>query len=208
MLAGQERALAVDTGISGLDVRSLISAHTDLPIIVLNTHADRDHIAGNAQFDEIYMHASEAAFYRAQKGSGRVVPVFGGDVIDLGGRTLEIIHLPGHTPGSVTVLDRENCCLIGGDPIQENGNIYMFGPQRSMEAYIASLGRLMERTDFDRIYPSHAKEMIGRDVIPRLVEGAKRILDGEIVGEEIDMRGAKARSCDVGVSRFLCEARY
>ena len=206
LLAGREKALLIDTGMTGLDLHAITSLHTDLPLQLLNTHADRDHIAGNAQFQEFYMHPSEAAFYRnVQHGSGRLLPVFDGDLIDLGGRTLEIIHLPGHTPGSITVLDWENRCLIGGDPIQEDGNIYMFGDQRDMDAYIAGLERLLERGDFDFIYPSHAKEKVSRDVIPELIYGAKDILAGKIPGKEIEVHGKKVTSCDVGVSRFLCE---
>ena len=206
LLAGREKALLIDTGMTGLDLHAITSLHTDLPLQLLNTHADRDHIAGNAQFQEFYMHPSEAAFYRnVQHGSGRLLPVFDGDLIDLGGRTLEIIHLPGHTPGSITVLDWENRCLIGGDPIQEDGNIYMFGDHRNMDAYIAGLERLLERGDFGFIYPSHAKEKVSRDVIPELIDGAKDILAGKIPGKEIEVHGKKVTSCDVGVSRFLCE---
>ena len=206
LLAGREKALLIDTGMTGLDLHAITSLHTDLPLQLLNTHADRDHIAGNAQFQEFYMHPSEAAFYRnVQHGSGRLLPVFDGDLIDLGGRTLEIIHLPGHTPGSITVLDWENRCLIGGDPIQEDGNIYMFGDHRNMDAYIAGLERLLARGDFDFIYPSHAKEKVSRDVIPELIDGAKDILAGKIPGKEIEVHGKKVTSCDVGVSRFLCE---
>ena len=206
LLAGREKALLIDTGMTGLDLHAITSLHTDLPLQLLNTHADRDHIAGNAQFQEFYMHPSEAAFYRnVQHGSGKLLPVFDGDLIDLGGRTLEIIHLPGHTPGSITVLDWENRCLIGGDPIQEDGNIYMFGDHRNMDAYIAGLERLLERGDSDFIYPSHAKEKVSRDVIPELIDGAKDILAGKIPGKEIEVHGKKVTSCDVGVSRFLCE---
>ena len=206
LLAGKEKALLIDTGRTGPDLRSMTALHTDLPVQLLNTHADVDHIAGNAQFSEFYMHPSEAAYYRnAQHGGGKILPVFDGDLIDLGGRTLEIVHLPGHTPGSITVLDMENGCLIGGDPIQEDGNIYMFGDQRNMDAYIAGLERLLERNDFDFIYPSHAKEKISREVIPLLITGAKDILAGKIPGNEIEVHGRKVASCDVGVSRFLCE---
>ena len=206
LLAGSRRALVIDTGMTGLDIRALAAAHTDLPLALLNTHADRDHIAGNAQFKAFYMHPSEAAFYRhAQNGPGELLPVFGGDVLDLGGRELEIVHLPGHTPGSITVLDRRNRCLIGGDPIQENGDIFMFGPQRDMDAYVSSLQRLALRDDFDCIYPSHANEKVGREVIAPLTDGARRILAGELTGAEQERFGTKIRVCDAGVSRFLCE---
>ena len=141
LLTGNDKALVIDTGMTGIDIRAAVSQHTDLPCILLNTHADRDHIGGNSQFEEICMHPSEYPFYRHQKSDGNLIPVFDGDIIDLGGRVLEIIHLPGHTPGSITVLDRANRCLIGGDPVQKNGSIYMFGPHRSLEAYIVSLER-------------------------------------------------------------------
>ncbi len=205
LLTGTERALVIDTGMNGVDIRGAVSAHTGLPLALLNTHADRDHIGSNAQFDSFYMHPAEAAFYyNEQHGRGRMLPVFDGDVIDLGGRALEIVHLPGHTPGSITVLDRRNRCLIGGDPIQEDGEIFMFGPQRDFSAYIAGLERLLQRDDFDVICPSHAKETVGREAIPRLIEGAKRILAGEAEGHETEFFGKKIRVCDAGVARFLC----
>ena len=204
LAAGTEKALIIDTGLTGLDICALAAKHTGLPCELLITHADGDHISGKHHFEKVIMHPSEAFLYRQQsQGTGSVVPVFEGDVIDLGGRTLEVIHLPGHTPGSITLLDRDARCLIGGDPIQEDGEIYMFGPHRSMEMYIASLERLMERTDFDGIYPSHAKEKVSREVIPELIRGAKAVLAGELRGEETEVHGQVIRSIDVGPARFL-----
>ena len=206
LLTGTDRALVIDTGMSGLDIRALVAAHTDLPYRVLNTHADRDHVASNAQFDAVFMHPSEAAFYHnAQGARGAVIPVYGGDVIDLGGRELEIVHLPGHTPGSVSVLDVRARCLIGGDPVQEDGDIFMFGPQRDLGAYADSLRRLALRDDFDCVYPSHAKEKVDRGVIGPLADGAEKILAGEIPGVPAERFGKQIRVCDVGVSRFLCD---
>ena len=206
LLTGQDKALVIDTGMNGLDIHRLVAEHTGLPYQLLNTHADRDHIGSNAQFDELYMHPSEAAFYRnSQNGTGTIMPVFDGDVIDLGGRKLEIIHLPGHTPGSITVLDRQNRCLIGGDPIQEDGEIFMFGPQRDMDAYISGLERLSRRDDFDFIFPSHAKEKVSRDVIAPLINGGRRILAGEIKGKQAERFGKTFCVYDVGVARFLYE---
>ncbi len=208
LLMGDESALVIDTGMTGLDIDELVSEHTSWPYTVLNTHADRDHIASNSQFEECFMHPSEMAFYKnVQNGTCKVNPVFEGDIIDLGNRELEIIHLPGHTPGSITVLDRNNRCLIGGDPIQEDGDIFMFGPQRNMTAYIASLKKLDKRTDFDYIYPSHAKEKINRTVIPQLIEGAEKIMSGEIKGEPTERFGNAVGRYDEGVTRFLSELK-
>ena len=209
LAAGTKKALIIDTGMTGLDVCALAEAHTDLPCELLFTHADGDHISGKHPFEKVIMHPSEAFLYRQhvlEVGAdepGAVEPVFEGDVIDLGDRGLEVIHLPGHTPGSITLLDKDARCLIGGDPIQEGGEIFMFGPYRDMEMYIASLERLMKRNDFDWIYPSHSTEKIPRDVIPELIRGAKAVLAGELRGEEIEAHGQTIRSIDVGPARFL-----
>ena len=74
LLAGEKEALVIDTGMNGLDVRAMAAAHTDLPYRLLNTHADRDHIASNTQFGEFYMHPSEAAFYHNVQVSRDVIP--------------------------------------------------------------------------------------------------------------------------------------
>lgn len=74
LLAGEKEALVIDTGMNGLDVRAMAAAHTDLPYRLLNTHADRDHIASNTQFREFYMHPSEAAFYHNVQGGRDVIP--------------------------------------------------------------------------------------------------------------------------------------
>ncbi|MGF2526011.1 MBL fold metallo-hydrolase, partial [Ralstonia pseudosolanacearum] len=72
---------------------------------------------------------------------GQIQPVYHGDIISLGHRDLEVISLPGHTPGSIAVLDRKYRALFSGDPIQD-GRIFMFGVQREMHAYRLSLKRL------------------------------------------------------------------
>ena len=65
--------------------------------------------------------------------SGKIVPVHDGDIIELGDRPLKIIETPGHTPGSIAILDIKKRRIFTGDPIQD-GRIFMFGVQREMHA--------------------------------------------------------------------------
>ena len=205
ILAGSEKALIIDSGISGLNVRQIAREVTDLPLILLNTHADPDHIAGNGAFETFYMHPSEAMVYHnLRHGSGRMIPVYEGSRIDLGERMLEIIHVPGHTPGSITVLDVAERCLYGGDPVQQNGEIYMFGMHRDMEAYILGLEHLQEQGDrFNQIYPSHADMPVPKEMISRLTAGARQILAGEVPFEEVMRNGMQVRAYDLGFDRVL-----
>ena len=207
LIEGDEKALVIDTGMSGLDIHKIASEVTGRPLILLNTHADPDHTAGNAGFESFYMHPSEAMVYHnIFHKAGRVVPVYEGDEIDLGGRRMTVIHVPGHTPGSITVLDKEHRCLIGGDPVQEDGDIYMFGLHRDMQAYIFGLSHLLSfGADFDWVYPSHAKEKVGKDVIQKLIEAAEKILAGMVEGTPKELHGARILSYDAGICRFLCD---
>ena len=205
LLKGKEKALLIDTGMTVRHAKEIATALTGLPVLVLNTHADRDHVGCNGQFDAFYMHPADEAQYREGGGGGRLVPIGDGDVIDLGDRPLRIIHLPGHTPGSVAVLDEKYRVLISGDPIQEHGRIFMFGKHRNMEDYIRSLKKLEGMTaDFDGIWPSHADIPVSPDRIRELREGAERILNGEIAGRSADLFGQRIVIRDLGFTAFLC----
>ena len=40
-----------------------------------------------------------------------------GDTVDLGDRRLTVLHLPGHSPGSIGLLDERNGVLLSGDTL-------------------------------------------------------------------------------------------
>ena len=207
LLTGDSAALLVDSGMSVPNVRELAASLTDLPLRLLNTHADVDHVSGNGAFEEFYLHPSDAALYYRwhEPRTGRIVPVWDGDVIDLGSRELEVIHLPGHTPGSIALLDRSRRVLISGDPFQD-GDIFMFGPHREMHAYILSTEKAMRRAgEFDAIWPSHGSFPLSPALLPQLRDAAERILRRELPGREQEMFGMRHLRYDAGVARFLCD---
>ncbi len=206
LLAGTERAMLIDSGMNVRHAREIAEALTGLPVSLLNTHADRDHTACNEEFEAFYMHPAEEENYRGSGKGGRLMPVLDGDETDLGNRKLRIIHLPGHTPGSIAVLDVRRRVLISGDPIQVHGRIFMFGAHRDMNAYIESLERLEAYTgEFDEIWPSHADIPVSPGTIGRLREGAKAILDGAVRGMPTEMFGSRITAYDLGFCTLLCD---
>lgn len=178
LLCGSQKAALIDTGMNCPDAKKIAQELTELPLILINTHADPDHISGNGAFSEFYMSPNEEDNLHAHNGQGKILPVHEGDVIDLGGRELLIIDIPGHTPGSIGIIDKKNRVLISGDSIQD-GEIFMFGPGRNLNQYIQSLKRLSKYEElYDEIYPMHGTFPVYKDLIPKLIQGAQAILDG------------------------------
>lgn len=207
LLLGEERALLVDSGMRTHNARELAEDLTDLPLSLFNTHCDMDHVGSNGQFDEVWVSPMELVHPQAPHDVRAVRPVWDGDVIDLGGRELEAIAMPGHTPGSMALLDRSTGMLFSGDPIQRDGRIFMFGPMRSMAAYIHSLRRLKGRLgEISSIWPCHATCPIGTDAIGELIEGAEAVVRGEVPYANEQMHGMPIRAYDIGVSVLLCDA--
>ena len=64
-----------------------------------------------------------------------------GERLDLGGRALEVLRTPGHTPDSICLLDRENGLLFTGDTYY-SGEIYLWSPETHVADFIASIDRL------------------------------------------------------------------
>ena len=206
LLTGSEKALLIDSGRELHTARDIAESLTDLPVMLLNTHADGDHTGSNEQFESFYMHPDEEAHFRRGGRGGTIIPVREGDILDLGGREFRIIDLPGHTPGSIAVLDVGNRVLISGDPVQEHGRIFMFGAHRNMENYIRSLEHLETFTaEFDEIWPSHADIPISPALIRKLHDGALDVLDGKVAGSPVEVHGNQVIAYDLGFCTLLCD---
>jgi len=205
LLIGESKGLLIDSGMTTKNAKEIAMSITHLPIELINTHTDRDHIAGNNGFDEVYMHPSEYVNYVSHQLACKPKAVFEGDIIDLGNRKIHIIHLPGHTPGSIALLDTSRKILFGGDSIQD-GRIYMFGPMRNMYAYIDGLEHLQNYiNDFNLIYPSHGTIPIQTSMINSLIKGAIRVINKEIEPVETVVHGKRIHEYKIDVASFLCE---
>lgn len=192
VLKGSKSSLLVDTGYGGDDVK-LAARNIAQDFKVIITHPDTDHIGGVEAFDEVYMHPSDFAQFRSRcsKKSIKINPVYENDIFDLGDMKWEIIEIPGHTCGSIALLDRENRILISGDSVQE-GPIYMFGEYRSLEAQILSLKKLESmKKAFDIILPCHNMLPVKTDILSVLIEGTEKLLRGELSGKHVDLGWAK-----------------
>lgn len=205
LFEGEQEAILIDAGFGKGDLKAFAATLTDKPITkVILTHADMDHTGCCNQFDEVWMHPAEFDRFRAagMADVNRVRPLWEGDEIRIGNRTLTVVLIPGHTPGSIALLDRENRMLISGDSVQ-NGTIYMFGPGRNMPALLHSLDKLQAMSDsFDTIYPSHSDVTVSPEILPEIKQAALDVLAGKIP-EQPPTRELPCRYYDCGVVRFF-----
>jgi len=206
LFIGKDKAMLVDSGFGAGDIKAVVDGLTDLPVMLVNTHADGDHIMGNKNFGTAHMHPSEYDRYHSTAGQeAPVAPLWEGDVIDIGGRRFEVILIPGHTPGSIALLDAENRILVCGDSVQD-GMIFMIGAGRNMTGFIESIGKLKKISDrFDKVYCGHGDVVEGSALLDDLIDGAQKVLRGEVKGKPMpDMiENMKASLYTAGRAKFL-----
>lgn len=186
LLTGDTGAVLYDTMMGLGDLRGYAAGLTGFDPIVINSHCHFDHVGGNYQFDRVYMGQADFPLLDAGlghipileqtmglplphlrdsfAGKGRVSAIAPGTVLDLGGLTIEVLALPGHTPGSLGLLCRERRLLLAGDAISPQA--CLFFPESSLADYARTLEGLRDvpfdsflLAHFDILFP---KAMLGR----------------------------------------------
>jgi glyoxylase-like metal-dependent hydrolase (beta-lactamase superfamily II) len=121
------------------------------------------------------------------------LPLSHGDTFDLGDLTLEIYACPGHTPGSVTILIREERALLTGDACNSFTFLF-FRTCLSISDYKESLRALKEQTDgkYDTVYVSHGTGDMTSDIIQNVMEVCDDILAGNVDNVPFEFMGEKS----------------
>ncbi len=149
VITGSERAILFDSGTPGGDMVRMLGFITENPVTVLASTVERDHIGNHAAFDDVRMldvpenrARMSGRTYTVPLSVWRRLPRAGfevngwlkdGDRIDLGGRTLEVVHAAGQSPDAMVLLDRERSRAFIGD--------------------------LEDYPDAEHLYPAHEKGM-------------------------------------------------
>jgi glyoxylase-like metal-dependent hydrolase (beta-lactamase superfamily II) len=215
------------------DLRSVVRRLTSRPIVVLNSHTHDDHVGDNWQFDFVYgmdtdFTRTNAKGSRedaqAEIASGEIcgeLPknfnpksyatkpwrisrfVHDGFKINLGGRTLEIVATPGHTPDAICLLDRANGLLFTGDTYYP-APIWLFRPETDLDAYVASVQRIAALApDLKLVLGAHNIPVAQPSVLPRLVTAIQAVRAGK---GESKLEGADKVISSIDGFSFLLRA--
>lgn len=131
-----------------------------------------------------------------------------GDTLDLGGRTLEVVHLPGHSPGHVGALDRDAGVLYGGDVVHGDRDLYVHFADCDLREYAATFDRLVDLHEagaFDTLLTGHCPPIEGDDLalLAGLRNGLREILAGERDHERVETVWGPAHRFEIGESTVL-----
>jgi glyoxylase-like metal-dependent hydrolase (beta-lactamase superfamily II) len=108
--------------------------------------------------------------------------VVDGEKLEIGGRTLEILHVPGHTPDAIALLDRGNGLLWTGDSYYE-GPIYLFVSETSLEGYERSMTRLAALVPgLKQLLPAHNTASADPRQLLQVKEAIRQVRTGAAKG--------------------------
>lgn len=213
LILGEKQALLLDTGMGIGNLRHVTSRLTSLPIVVLNSHSHNDHVGGNWQFETVYGMDTDftrtnakgsRADAQAEIGPGMIcrgLPkgfegktyvtrpwkisrfLHGGEKIELGGRTVEVIATPGHTPDAIALLDRANGLLFTGDTYYP-APIWLYRPETDLDAYVASVKRLAALApQLKLVLGAHNVPVASPTILPKLVTAIEAVRAGKVMAE-------------------------
>jgi glyoxylase-like metal-dependent hydrolase (beta-lactamase superfamily II) len=182
LLNGKEYSLLIDTGLGIMNIYNEVMKLTDKPVIAVATHAHWDHIGGLRYFPEFYVHEDEVSWlygkfplsieqvkalvvdrcelpeefdvneYEIYQGIAKRV-LHDNDIIDIGGRLIQVLHTPGHSPGHMCFYEKDKEYLYTGDLVYK-GTLFAYYPSTDPEAYLHSIDRIATLS-VKRVFPAH-----------------------------------------------------
>jgi hydroxyacylglutathione hydrolase len=214
LVEGSEKAMLVDTGMGIGDLASQVRQLTRLPLLVVNTHGHPDHAGGNPNFDEVWFPEKDLTIMQnmcTDEYRLRDLKAFHGDnpsqyqqllsgmvsykpvklhffsqnqVIDLGQRIFEVVEIPGHTPGSIGLINPGEKLFFIGDSIVQTPVWLYLKQSLPFAVYRQSLKAIKKREDeFEKMFPGHNPTPLRKDLLDDLLYCTNEIWDQRGIGQ-------------------------
>jgi hydroxyacylglutathione hydrolase len=224
LLEGKDSALLIDAGFGMGNLRDFVKTLTGKPLIIVNTHLHPDHTGGDYQFPKVYIGADDREyampfldpkvmkniystmlkniqipdslkFPDTLKAANTIlVPLNDNYIFHLGERDIQVIGFPGHTAGSICLLDLNMKFLFTGD---NNNTVWLFFKESlSVKTYLQSLKKLKSYSkQYNLLYSGHGDpNPVG--LIDELITCCELILSGKCEAKPYhSMIGTDATSC-------------
>ena len=179
LLEGEDKALLIDAGAVMPNLDKVVASITDKPVMLALTHGHGDHVGGAVCFPEVWIHPADTAMIGdgAREYGVKVNLLSDGEVIDLGGRQIEVMHTPGHTSGSLTFFDKDHHYGFSGDSFGSTNLLLFAGSFKELIATTTRTAAYMQANGIEKLYPGHYG---GNNP-----ETLQRVLDEKKMSEEL-----------------------
>jgi len=209
LILGTDEALLIDTG-CGVEllfpkIKNLIGSRK---LNVLNTHHHFDHVLGNNEYPEIFIHTKDALHvskpidityleYRCDNfvrhnwiipSANQINKLQGNEKFDLGGISCQIIHTPGHTQGSICVLTDKGD-LFTGDTYHL-GTMYLPGREQ-ITTFYETIKFLTDLNHVQHVYPAHEKYQVTINDIKQFLDFLVNYYPYDLLDPNIDLERVK-----------------
>jgi glyoxylase-like metal-dependent hydrolase (beta-lactamase superfamily II) len=122
---------------------------------------------------------------RPWKASGYIAD---GEILELGGRRLEILHVPGHAPDATALLDSENGLLFTGDTFYD-AELWLYAPETNLDEYDRAITRLATiEKDVKYLLGSHTSARVNSGRLTKVRDAFHKLRSGEYSGAEENER--------------------
>jgi glyoxylase-like metal-dependent hydrolase (beta-lactamase superfamily II) len=169
---GSDRAVVLDPGFEPEAVHRMLDDAGKEPVAALLTHAHVDHAGSAAAFAgdgvPVYVHPGDEPAFRDPAAWGRPgqeleIPkdlrtFEDGDVLELAGVRIEVLHTPGHTPGSTCFRIEDLVLVFSGDLVFAGSIGRSDFPESDPQAMQVSLRRFLTLPEELRVLPGHGPE--------------------------------------------------
>ena len=156
LVEGSKRAVLIDAGTYIPDLDKIVAKITSKPVTLLLTHGHGDHVGGAGAFPEVYLCEADKQLFswNVRSYNGEIKLLTEGQIIDLGGRKLEVVFTPGHTQGSVTFFDKANHYGFSGDAFGST-NLLVFTYLSNVVASAAKVEKYIKDNGINFLFPGH-----------------------------------------------------
>lgn len=231
LVIGNERAALIDTGNGFGNIKEYVERITDKEIFVILTHGHFDHINGVGLFENAYLNLMDLEIFKIQNDCSwrentyanfsevadvdisEYNPSFNGtfnalldkQVFDLGNLTIQAIHVPGHTPGIMMILIKEERIMLFGDACGP-GTLLFEEWATDISVFRRGLSQVKEyEYNYDRIIRNHGTGESDKYLLESVINCCDRILAGTDDKIETNIMGIpllKAVRTDENGNRF------
>lgn len=182
LVEGNDRAVLIDAGTNIPKLDKIVAGITSKPVTLMLTHGHGDHVGGAKPFTEVWVAPADEPMFKGnvRRYKGEIKHLTDGQIIDLGGRQLEVMYTPGHTSGSVTFFDKENHYGFSGDAFGST-NLLVFTNLSNVKASAQKVEQYMKDNDIRFLYPGHYS---GDNLeSPKRVTDIKNLCDDLLTGK-------------------------